>query len=1438
MYIKTEMRLCMMAPPRIIAVVCLFANIAYSLKIYPPEDCFNAASDSFLPPASTGFTTQFEEKTDKSIDHNKQVLKMYPVPPPSLGLEWKGVGTTQPAFGVELDHEALQLALVNTSTFTMEEWTNLTVTDLHVYSFVKVAEEFFVPVVPADAETQYQGDKIKWHDHLTTMHDSSTGAPPFSVDYDASSVAFLIRGKCIITAPQVTSNAAYSAAFAPTTDLDIMTNAPINAKYRHSTGIPRIQIRFNDLSYMTALMAVDTSVNITQQFLTMQHLVETTYLPTIVPGWRTCLLTRRWHPYVREQSDHAEYLASNLTFTWNQSSMCTACPPEAPHRDRALCTTIHDIEADDSFQCSQPKFCSAKNLCVEDTHRDDADTCQPIPRGYYSVQAAKIRRNPLNNPAFYQIYKSTYLRSSNFAVQYKDKILAIDPVGTDGKVWRVELFLDDALRRHGVEAVVADFRAAVEPMGSTLTWTYATFALRDGGSAQDKERLVFTVASHRMVGPPTRTDGSRVFQMDTCFDFSHGSLPPSEDGFSADPGIMTSRHLNSDGMTLFFNNASKTQADINGSNARIWQEYLNTKADNVTVQYDNGTYTIHAPCILYYPSGYDQTRLSIIYDTLALAVQRQNTGAPLIRILWEDEYRYIFSMQIDTENNTMEKFLLMQKTSEKYILDVFHPRWRTCFVNARWLPFSIEHAANVTRMVASFTFDRENYDNAVCNLYGAEACPPEAPHRDVSACVAMSEPTGEDSFLCSQFRKPCLETPTCAKGQFSMNGTCAPVPDGKYSVMGRVPRLRPQGSPIFDALFALITTSINLIGNILDIAPLDTGLSGWVLTVSMDDALQARGVGAVVAEIEAAVTGTGAVVTHVFARFALPEAEPSGRRRLLQTDGMEDPSRLLVTITSPSPSPPPPTNTSATAKVHRLTDLFRKSECLALDHNFLPTHDVFTARYMESNWYELIVRGTSPAIRILLSEETSDDTSGQNRNVLQAHLDSQYDNANVVYENTRYIVESHCILVPDRGFHAQQDSEIFSAYAREVQRRHPGTPFIRVVQWNEPNLTFAMQVTSEYDHALQFDLMQATVREYFLDVFYPRRGACLVDASWSSFEVKHDADADRAHMVASFAWSHANIADPQCNMTGDEACPPEAKHRDIVMCAVSPNSTAVGAFSCFEPPTRTTCLANPFCAEGSFNRDGRCVPVPSFQYSFKGNLPRPRPQNSPIFDTLLALVTTSPVLGRNILDIDRTQTGASGAPGWVVKVFMDDTLQARGAAAVADEIQRAVAGTDAVVTFAFARIALGQPGQTRRRLLQDNTMEDTGQLIVTVTDSEADDQFALTPTPSETSAEDTTAEDTTATVGTPTPTPSETSAEDTTAAAGVPSTREPIKKSAEDAPTEETSPIMTIIVGCSAIFLIVLWCALRYCRKVPKQGPTVDADDGVYAQLLSRTNPV
>tara|TARA_B110000444_G_scaffold260536_1_gene307902 strand:- start:133 stop:3108 length:2976 start_codon:yes stop_codon:yes gene_type:complete len=885
----------MMAPIRIIAVVGLFINVAYSLKIYPPDDCLNLASEllALSASASPGFTTQFEEKMDRSIDNNELVLKVYPVAPLSLGLEWKRVGTTQPAFGVELDHEALQLALNTTLTFTMEEWTELYVTHLHVYSFVKIEDEIFVPVVPAEAETQYQSNQTKFDEFFNRMHDYNTGRPPFSVQYNAWSVSFDIRGKCIITSPRLTLNPAYSVAFVPTTDMDIMSNAPINALYRRSTGIPRIQTRANDGTFLTALMAVDMSVNTTEQFLTMQHLFDTTYMPTILPGWRTCFLTPRWHPYVLEQSEHIQYIVSNVTFTFNQSSMCTICPPEAPQRLRVFCATIHDTTTGDSFLCGEPQFCNAKNLCIEDTYRDDADTCQPIPEGYYSIQGAKIRRYPLNNPTFYQIYESKYVPLSDIGRLYKDNILAIDPVGTDGKVWRVELFLNDALRRHGVEAVVADFQAAVEPVGSTLTWKYARFTLRDGGTAQDKERLVFTIASHRMVGPPTRADGRGIFQTDTCVNMLYGFLPPREVEFSADPGMITRKQFNGNGMTIFFDNASKTQADVNGSNARLWQDYLNTKGDNVTVQYDNGTYTVHAPCILYFAHDYDQHRTSIVLDTLARAVQRQNTNAPFIRILWEDNFRYIFAMQIDTENNAMEKFRLMQKTSEDYILDVFHPLWRTCLDNASWLPFSIEHAGDVTHMVASFTFDGRRSESPECNV-----CPPEAPHHDLAACVAMSAPTGGDSFECNTYPSgtTCLQTPTCAKGQFSMNGTCAPVPDDKYSVMGRVPRLRPQGSPIFDALFALITTSVNLVGNILDIAPLDTGLSAWVLTVAMDDTLQARGVATVVAEIEAAVTGTGAVVTHAFARFPLPEPEPSRRRRLLETDTMQDLSRLLVTV--------------------------------------------------------------------------------------------------------------------------------------------------------------------------------------------------------------------------------------------------------------------------------------------------------------------------------------------------------------------------------------------------------------------------------------------------------------------------------------------------------------------------------------------------------------
>ena len=217
-------------------------------------------------------------------------------------------------------------------------------------------------------------------------------------------------------------------------------------------------------------------------------------------------------------------------------------------------------------------------------------------------------------------------------------------------------------------------------------------------------------------------------------------LPRSVDRFSEPPHI-TGKQFNSDGMVFSFNFETNTQADVNGSITRIWQDYLNTIVDNATIQYNNGTYTLKAPCIVNtVPEIYPQ-RNYIFYDTLARAVQRQNTDAPLIRILWQDNFKYTFAMQIVTENNAERLFLLMQKSAETNILNVFHPNWQTCFVNARWLPFTFEHVANVTDMVASFTFDSRNTSSSKCKEGGASAHPTHPTVALSRVCRCLSQPT-------------------------------------------------------------------------------------------------------------------------------------------------------------------------------------------------------------------------------------------------------------------------------------------------------------------------------------------------------------------------------------------------------------------------------------------------------------------------------------------------------------------------------------------------------------------------------------------------------------------------------------------------------------------------------------------------------------------------
>ena len=875
-----------------LVALCLLTGAACTVRVHRPADCLNVDSDTFHPPASPDFTIEFEAKRDTVVDSNHDLsLRLYPVPPASLGQTWESAGSTQPPFGVALEHAALRQELKDgTLSFSAETWASLNVTDLHVYSFVEIQGEFFTPVVSENDLNTYQQAQVVWYEFLLNRQSSPTDIPYYTVYFQESSTAFVIVGQCIILPPDNTLDLTYSATFTSTRTTDIALNGPFNTLYRWGKGIPRLQIRVHQRSrvdaYMTALMAVDTDANMSQQSQTMEDLFETEYLPVISPQWQQCYLSPTWHPAVSAQEGGITYLASNLTFTMSNATICReqACPATAPDRDRVTCS----MPGDDRFICTQSRLCRAENICVDGTYRNDEDNCTQVPAGYYSVQGAGVHPYPVNNPTFHGIFRS---RSNNVLPaleKYQSAILSLDPIGTDGRVWRVELFLEGAHLQRGAGAVVADWRAAIAPVGSTLTWEYATFALHGGGVARDMERLVLTLTSHTVVGRSTRPYSVAIFPLDECLNPSNGMIPSMQDGFYADIGPVTETRLDRDGMTFFYHHASRNESDISGANAQIWQSYLSTKANGATVTYDNGTYTVHAPCILNNSPHYIQEKGSVIYDALALSLQDRAVDAPQIRIQWEDYYRYVFAMRVDTDAYAQEKFALMQDTVEKSILDVLHPKWRTCLTSEQgWRPFRLESTGDALYMVASFNADNSMSANPACQGDPTGACPSAAPHRDIAVCVVMPKSTDADSFECMRHITTCLDTPFCPQWQYFNDNACVDVPAGMYGVKRRALRPRPEGHPVFDALLPLLTTSVNLSSNILDLARSDgADISGWVVTVSMNDAMQALGVKAIVEEIRAAVTlaDTESVVTYAFARIPLEPIAPGRRRHLLLTE--------------------------------------------------------------------------------------------------------------------------------------------------------------------------------------------------------------------------------------------------------------------------------------------------------------------------------------------------------------------------------------------------------------------------------------------------------------------------------------------------------------------------------------------------------------------------
>ena len=170
---------------------------------------------------------------------------------------------------------------------------------------------------------------------------------------------------------------------------------------------------------------------------------------------------------------------------------------------------------------------------------------------------------------------------------------------------------------------------------------------------------------------------------------------------------------------------------------------------------------------------------------------------------------------------------------------------------------------------------------------------------------------------------------------------------------------------------------------------------------------------------------------------------------------------------------------------------------------------------------------------------------------------------------------------------------MFHAYAREVQRRNAGVPFLRVDLWDPPRLRFAMRRDSRANTARQVQLMQATIERYFLTVFYPQWAACFAGVQWPSPDTETGSDTE--NIVISFTWNHTNTSHPGCAADGTAVCPVGTTQQDTVMCSIQSDSNATDSHTCFTSTSGRMCLPYVMCPDNKVGVNGTCVSIPRRQ---------------------------------------------------------------------------------------------------------------------------------------------------------------------------------------------------------------------------------------------------
>ena len=844
-----------------LCLVHAWCAAVHGVRVYPPGDCI---LDHTPPP---GDTVQFAEYTRYSKDTRLNTVIRFPVAPTDLGSEWENRSQAAPEYGLEFRNAALAARLRTTPAIGPAAWADLNITGLEVYHYVLVDGDYFVPKVVVHSD--YEAYTAAWTQHRvqTPRHYSER------LTYNRQGRYFRFQSQCILTSNVSSSSQPTDhEEFAPGTLNDFKTLVPTNILYSQMQHTPRVQFRMKEDSdagkWITALMALDDTADHVLQFAVMTGVLEHKILNGAFRGADQMFLDRTWHqPAILRTAYNLTYMVANMSYTHNGSASA-GC-----EEDKYAC--IDGNEEVPFFCFDMQYFCFEQVVCTWGQYASSSGRCSPMPESYVNTRGGALARIPVNNPMFLAFYDP--------ARGYLDDIIAMERLDDTEKAWRVELFLTEASLRHGAAAVVANLSRRIEGVerSQIAKWEYATYDLEGGGAARDMERLVLELRTTADVGVGRPNIASEVFSRDQCIDVRSGQDEEISDYADWEKTIRDGK------MTMV-----KTTTDA----ADSMQAYRATiEPKGATLTFQAGVYTLQAGCIIY-QTGYDQYRMSMMYDVLVREIRRQYDRRldKTIRVLWWYNELTV-GMRIGAGADRGAEYEELKRITGDYILSTMQPAWDTCYPDQAWTEYRMEGGDGL-EMVATH---RLGPINASCE--NEPPCPADRPHRDMVLCAPILGHTGEDSFECTYTQRMCLSAPLCSRGRFRNGTACSNVPAGMFSLDRRTALRKPQGDAVFDMVYGLVSSD-NFLGN--TVQTLERGAtSGWLMSIAPDTYLRQLGPEALANQIKASIAGD--------ARLEVTYANPAGRRLLADADSAPEWTFAIreqagtPAVLEPTPTPTP-----------------------------------------------------------------------------------------------------------------------------------------------------------------------------------------------------------------------------------------------------------------------------------------------------------------------------------------------------------------------------------------------------------------------------------------------------------------------------------------------------------------------------------------------------